>query len=216
MKVVLLILIVLLSCSSCEEPGPQEYILTTAAVFENAGSVSPTAGVFIEDTSVTLEAFPNDGWEFDFWIDVMGQIVFEDSVFYTENPVEILMNADKAIGAVFTINSEITIDDWSQSYKDFSESWADVRIECSLRNDGVVSIGYFEIVFEVSCTGGIKYTSTASGPSGDDFILPGKTYPFSDYLDAEGREALSVSVVDSGIYEDLFFFPTPYPSPWEF
>ncbi len=68
-------------------------ILTTNVNPEGSGNVSPSSGTYDAGTDVTLTAYPNSGWEFDYWGgDASG----------TNTSVTITMNSNKHVTAYFT------------------------------------------------------------------------------------------------------------------
>ena len=82
-----------------------------------AGSVtrSPSGSRYAEGTTVALTAVPENGWEFVGWSG--------DGISGSENPISIVMNADKAVTARFT---RATIDGNMVINSDFSsgtENW---------------------------------------------------------------------------------------------
>jgi hypothetical protein len=71
--------------------GTPLYILTTAA--EGPGAVAPTQGTYEENTTVAVTASADAGTRFVHW---------EGAASGSQNPVNVVMNADKSITAVFT------------------------------------------------------------------------------------------------------------------
>ena len=82
----------LISCSEDENPVVQQYILTTEVTPEDGGSVSPSKENYVSGEVVELLAEPASGYEFISW---------EGDLSGNENPVEITMNSDKKITAIF-------------------------------------------------------------------------------------------------------------------
>lgn len=83
--------------------APITYDLTTAVTPEAAGSVEPIGGTYNAGTVVALTATPAAGYEFVEWTgDVTG----------TDNPINVTMDSDKSVTAVFQIEcllSTVTI-----------------------------------------------------------------------------------------------------------
>lgn len=71
-------------------PPPEKVSLIVN--FVGYGYVEPYEGEFDYGTSVQLEAFPSDGWEFLHW---------EGDLIGSENPITLVMNSDKTVTAVF-------------------------------------------------------------------------------------------------------------------
>lgn len=76
---------------SCTEQ-PSEYTLEVSITPENSGTVSPSNGVYEEESSVTLKGTPSEGYIFKEW---------RDGVTGITNPVSVTMNSDKKIVGVF-------------------------------------------------------------------------------------------------------------------
>ncbi len=78
-------------------PGEEDvvqYTLTVGVSPPDSGYVTG-GGPYDEDTTADVEAFPNEGWEFDHW---EGDDIDES----VENPEEVAMTSDKSVTAVFT------------------------------------------------------------------------------------------------------------------
>ena len=75
------------------------YTLTVSQ--EGDGTVTPSSGVYLEGTVVTLSAVPAAGWQFDGWAD--GEV-------YTipDSNNTVLMDRDRAVKAIFTEKDEPT------------------------------------------------------------------------------------------------------------
>lgn len=66
--------------------------LTTIAIPEEGGTIDPSGGDYIKDTSFDVEAIPNEGWKFVEWRgDFTG----------TTNPFNLTMNGNKTLEAYF-------------------------------------------------------------------------------------------------------------------
>lgn len=89
-------------CHGCGGPGsvfPEPgggggtyYTLTVNTVGQGTVSLDPSGGTYLDGTQVTLTANPSSGWNFDYWSgDLTG----------TQNPTNILMDADKNVTANF-------------------------------------------------------------------------------------------------------------------
>lgn len=78
------------------------------------GAVYPNGGTFTEGTSLTITAFPDDGFVFDGWIgDAAGN----------ENPLVLSVNRDMAITAVFMPIPMLTVTVQGQGTVDPSGGW---------------------------------------------------------------------------------------------
>ncbi len=55
------------------------------------------------------------------------------------------------------IDAGFRITNWNQPYREGSKDWNDVEIHYEIRNTGGVTIGYYKILFEVTCEDGSKY-----------------------------------------------------------
>ena len=98
----LIILIIFLSVTasiiSCEDEedsaSPVSYSLTVQVSPEVGGSVSPTSGTYESGTTATLTATANKNYAFSNWTGSSNS---------TSNPLELIMNEDKSLGAVFEL-----------------------------------------------------------------------------------------------------------------
>ena len=79
-------------------PSATYYALTISRV--GNGSLTPDVGThsYIANTSMTLDADPATGWEFDGWSGDLNS---------TANPAQVTMNSDKAITATFTLKTYV-------------------------------------------------------------------------------------------------------------
>jgi len=78
-----------------------EYTLTISIEGEGDVDRDPSPPYYQgDDTEVTLTATPDTGWAFDHW---------EDDITSSTNPIDITMDGDKTVTAVFTLNIEIDI-----------------------------------------------------------------------------------------------------------
>jgi uncharacterized repeat protein (TIGR02543 family) len=68
------------------------YRLTTQANPTDGGSIKPTEGIFEHGTEVTVEATPNEGWEFTGWT---------GDIESNENPLSFNINSDTDLNANF-------------------------------------------------------------------------------------------------------------------
>lgn len=79
----------LLACfvTSCgtEATGPSMFTLTTSVSPAEGGSVSPAQGSFEDETAISLQATPSEGWLFSGW---QGDLVS------TANPLNLAMTKD--------------------------------------------------------------------------------------------------------------------------
>jgi hypothetical protein len=72
---------------------PITYTLTVNQTGNGNVNLDPDGGVYNAGTTVTLTAEPDEGWQFDSWSgDVEG----------SQNPVEIVMDENKTVSAIFT------------------------------------------------------------------------------------------------------------------
>ncbi len=76
-------------------PPPETYKLTISSTI--GGTTDPTPGIYTYDagTSVTVTAIPENGYYFNHWE--------LDGAAKTENPIDILMNKDQTLLAVFSV-----------------------------------------------------------------------------------------------------------------
>ena len=155
---------------------------------------NPTNGTYTDGTTVTLTAMPNAGYEFIGWSgDVSG----------TTNPLNITMDADKTVTAMFAIvqfrlilastNGNISVDTAPDSV------------------DPSTGVGSYNIgtVVELTATpiSGYKF----DGWSGD---LTGTTNPISVTMNADLSVTAIFSVSTLGINEEKFKVPFKlYPNP---
>ena len=75
-----------------ETDEPSEYSLTVSATPSEGGSVDPASGTFTADSTITVEATVNEGWEFVNWT---GDQESE------ENPLSFSITEDTEITANF-------------------------------------------------------------------------------------------------------------------
>ena len=78
----------------------QTFLLTTVVIPEEGGTVEPSEGEYIRDTSFDVEAIPNEGWQFVEW---------RGSFSGTTNPFNLTMNGNKTLEAHFE-PQEFTLD----------------------------------------------------------------------------------------------------------
>lgn len=72
---------------------PEKYTLTVIVSGSGSVTLDPDGGVYNSGTLVTLTAVPDSGWQFGSWAgDADG----------SQNPVEIFMDEDKTVSAIFT------------------------------------------------------------------------------------------------------------------
>ena len=70
----------------------RSFLLTTISIPEEGGTIEPSGGTYVRDTSFDVEAIPNEGWRFVEWRgDFSG----------TTNPFNLTMNGNKTIEAHF-------------------------------------------------------------------------------------------------------------------
>lgn len=90
----------IIGCST--NSGPSTYTVTTSVSPAEAGTINPSTEEFEEGTSVTLEAIPNEGWEFQEWT---------GSITSTENPLNHTVEEDVNLTANFRdITSEYSVE----------------------------------------------------------------------------------------------------------
>jgi uncharacterized repeat protein (TIGR02543 family) len=75
------------------EEQTAEYSLTTDVNPNNAGSVDPSGGTYQEGSQVTVEALPNEGWQFDEWTGDLQS---------TSNPLSFTIDSNTDLTANFT------------------------------------------------------------------------------------------------------------------
>jgi len=82
------------------------YDLTTSVTGQGSINLIPIGGNYQASTQVTLTATPSQGWQFDHWSgDLSG----------STNPINIIMDADKSVTAVFTqIQHSLTVNTTGQ------------------------------------------------------------------------------------------------------
>ena len=85
--VTIVISLLLITSIACEA----EYRLDVTVV-SGQGVVTPSSGTYTEGTSVTIEAIPDSGWEFERW---------EGDISGDGNPSTIQMDSDRIIEAYF-------------------------------------------------------------------------------------------------------------------
>jgi len=89
-----------LTANFSEEP-PSEYDLTVSANPTDGGSVDPSNGSYTEGTEVTVEATPNDGWEFTGW---------QGDMQTDENPLTFTIDSNTQLTATFAKKEyEVTV-----------------------------------------------------------------------------------------------------------
>lgn len=71
---------------------PDAYVLTILPT--DGGTISPASGTYTAGSTIEFQATPEDGWQFSSWT---GDLSSE-----TSNPVSLLMDGDKTVGAEFT------------------------------------------------------------------------------------------------------------------
>ena len=78
-----LITVLLLSCDSTQtsfdDTVPELFTLTTNVSPEESGNVIPSGGEFVNNSLVTVEAIPADGFRFDRWVGDLTSSVNPDS-----------------------------------------------------------------------------------------------------------------------------------------
>ena len=85
----------IVSCGDEEDPASAvSYSLTVQVSPEVGGSVSPTSGTYESGTTATLTATANKNYAFSNWTGSSNS---------TSNPLELIMNEDKSLGAVFEL-----------------------------------------------------------------------------------------------------------------
>jgi hypothetical protein len=85
----------IISCGDEEDPASAvSYSLTVQVSPEVGGSVSPTSGTYESGTTATLTATANKNYAFSNWTGSSNS---------TSNPLELIMNEDKSLGAVFEL-----------------------------------------------------------------------------------------------------------------
>jgi hypothetical protein len=76
-----------------------QYALSTSVTPDNTGTVTPSSGVYIDGTRITLTAEPVAGYSFDYWSgDVTGE----------ENPVTVVMDGDISVIAHFAVQYSLS------------------------------------------------------------------------------------------------------------
>ncbi|GAJ06726.1 unnamed protein product [marine sediment metagenome] len=73
---------------------PPEHVLTIATTI--GGTTTPSPGTYphVENTTATVTAVPDSGFNFDHWI--------LDGATYTSNPINVLMDTDHSLTAYFS------------------------------------------------------------------------------------------------------------------
>lgn len=74
------------------EKEPTKYSLSVSPDPSDAGRVDPSSGTYVEGENATVEAFPAEGWKFDYW---------SGNTSGTSNPITVVMDSDKSITANF-------------------------------------------------------------------------------------------------------------------
>ncbi len=87
-----IILMVFAGVISCSTENTPVYTLTTTSSPSEAGDITPESGNYDEGDVVSLQATPNEGWEFVRW---------EQDLSTSANPVNITMNQDYNVVGVF-------------------------------------------------------------------------------------------------------------------
>lgn len=91
---IFLLILFFLVTISCSTKSTSSYLLTTASVPVEGGSVSPATGEHNDGTEVQIQATANSNWVFDGW---------EGDQTGSQNPVTVTMNSDKNITARFKV-----------------------------------------------------------------------------------------------------------------
>lgn len=81
-------------------PPPLTYTLTTTVNPLGSGTVSPSSGTYDEGASVTITAYPNQGYKFSNW---------SGGISGSTNPATVTMNSNKAITANFAELARYTL-----------------------------------------------------------------------------------------------------------
>ena len=92
MKIPLMLLAALLLVSCSKKDNVVYYKLTTDVSPSNVGTIAPSDGVFEKGKHIQLTALPSAGYIFKEW---------QNSLSGTQNPVDIIMNSDMSITALF-------------------------------------------------------------------------------------------------------------------
>jgi hypothetical protein len=79
---------------------PPSYTLTTTTAGGGTIALSPTGGVYLSSTLVTVSAIANAGWQFLYWLgDATG----------SSSPAQVTMNTNKTVTAVFATTLSTTV-----------------------------------------------------------------------------------------------------------
>lgn len=92
MKIPLILFAVLLFISCSKKDNVVYYKLTTEVSPSNVGTIAPSDGVFEKGKHIQLTALPSAGYIFKEW---------QNSLSGSQNPVDIIMDSDKNITALF-------------------------------------------------------------------------------------------------------------------
>lgn len=145
-----------------------KYVLDVDVSPENAGTVTlnPPGGIYEPDEIVTLTANANEKYKFDHWT---GDATGNDPV------IEVKMNSDKHITAVFTLENppEINVNIISPQYS------------CLYIGENVIPINTSKSITPIILLSGINIYASAEGAIGD--------VTFEFYIDDELKHSETVS-----------------------
>ena len=166
------------------------YTLTTNVNGSGSISLSPSGGIYLEGTNVSLTAIPESGYKFDGWNgDITG----------VTNPVSITMDTSKNVTASFSsLSGEVDISissssDDAEEYENGSTKLTSPDLELvndGVNNDQTVGMRFTNINIPqgaIITTASIKFTAKDNTGSSTSLIIKGEdvnnslTFTASDY-----------------------------------